>query len=162
MPDVIASDSPYSVEERDVLRQVAGILIPASEEYHVPGADDEAIFARILVLATERAESIRAGIEALEALARALCNRGFLELSAAQQTSLLRDEANSRLLRQMIHCTATSYYEDGRVLESIDLKSTPPFPGGHEIEQGDWSLLDPVRARAPFYRNIKAARKRTT
>ena len=37
MPDVIASDSPYSVEERDVLRQVAGILIPASEEYHVPG-----------------------------------------------------------------------------------------------------------------------------
>lgn len=162
MPDVIASDSPYSTGERDVLRQVAGILIPASEEYHVPGADDEAIFARILVRAAERAESIKAGIEALDALARVRCNEGFLELNAAQQARLLRDEANSRLLRQMIHCTATSYYEDGRVLASIGLKSKPPFPGGHEIEQGHWSLLDPVRARMPFYRNIKAARNRTT
>ena len=162
MPEVIASDSPYSIEEREVLRQIAGILIPASEEYNVPGADDEAIFARILVLATQRAGSIKAGIEALDALARAHYDRGFLELNASRQTSLMRDEANSRFLRQMIRCTATSYYEDGRVLASIDLKSTPPFPGGHEIEQGDWSLLDPVRARAPFYRNTKATRKRTS
>ena len=40
---------------------------------------------------------------------------------------------------------------------SIDLKSTPPFPGGHEIEQGDWNLLDPVKARAPFYRRVEKA-----
>ena len=160
MPDVIASDSPYSIEQREVLRHVAGILIPASEEYNVPGADDETIFTRLLVLATERAESIKAGIEALDALARARYDKAFPELDAAQQASLLRDEANSRFLGQMIHCTATSYYEDGRVLASIDLKSTPPFPGGHEIEQGDWSLLNPVKARAPFYRSTKAVRNR--
>jgi len=154
MPDVIASDSPYSTEERDMLRQVAGILIPASEEYGVPAADDEAIFARIVVLAGQRGESIKAGIKALDAQAKARYDEGFLVLNATHQASLLRDEANSRFLRQMIRCTATAYYEDGRVLTSIDLKSTPPFPGGHEIEQGDWSLLDPVRARAPFYRNI--------
>ena len=162
MTDVIASDSPYTIEEREVLRQVAGILIPASEEYNVPGADDEAIFARILVLAAKRAESIKAGIEALGALARARYDKGLLELNAERQTSLLRVGANSRFLRQMIHCAATAYYQDGRVLASIDLKSTPPFPGGHEIEQGDWSLLDPVKARAPFYRNAKAVRKRNS
>lgn len=160
MPDVIASDSPYSIEERDVLRRVAGILIPASEEYRVPGADDEAIFARILGLASERAESIRTEVEALQTRAKERHDESFLELNGAQQTVLLRDEETSGFLGQMIHCTATAYYEDGRVLQSIDLKSTPPFPGGHEIEPGDWSLLDPVKARAPFYRDVNADRKR--
>ena len=152
MRAVIASDSPYSHEEREVLRQVAGILIPASDEYGIPGADDETIFARILVLATERAESIKSGVDALNELARKRHDEDFVGLNDAQRTALLRDEASSIFLRRMIHCTATSYYQDGRVLESIDLKSTPPFPGGHEIEEGDWSLLDPVKRRAPFYR----------
>lgn len=160
MPDVIASDSPYSIEERDVLRRVAGVLIPASEEYNVPGADDDAVFARILVLAAERAESIKAEIRALDALARTRHDEGFAGLNSALQTALLRDEASASFLRQMIPCMATAYYQDGRVLASIDLKSTPPFPGGHEIEQGDWSLLDPVKARVPFYRNVKATPKR--
>ena len=157
MRDVIASDNPYSVEEREVLRQIAGILIPESDEYGVPGADDEAIFARILVLASERAESIRSEIEALQTRAKVRHDEGFLGLDGAQQTVLLRDEKTSRFLGRMIHCTATAYYEDGRVLQSIDLKSTPPFPGGHEIEQGDWSLLEPVKARAPFYRRVEKA-----
>ncbi len=157
MRDVIASDNPYSIEEREALRRVAGILIPASDEYGIPGADDETIFARILVLATERAESIKSGIDALNALARKRHNEDFLGLNDAQRTALLRDRASSTFLRRMIHCTATSYYQDGRVLESIDLKSTPPFPGGHEIEEGDWTLLDPVKARAPFYRRVEKA-----
>ena len=155
MADVIASDSPYSIEERDLLRRVAGILIPASEEYGLPGADDEAILARLLVLASEREESIRPEIGALQARAMERHDKGFLELNGAQQTALLRDEETFRFLGQMIPCTATAYYEDGRVLQSIDLKSTPPFPGGHEVEQGDWSLLDPVKARAPFYRESR-------
>ena len=157
MPDVIASDNPYSIEEREVLRQVAGILIPASDEYGIPGANDETIFARILVLAAERAESIKSGVETLNARANERHGGDFLDLNDAQRTALLRDEASSTLLQQMIHCTATTYYQDGRVLESIDLKSTPPFPGGHEIEQGDWTLLDPVKARAPFYRRVEKA-----
>ena len=155
MRDVIASDNPYSMEEREVLRRVAGILIPASGEYGIPGADDEAIFARILALAEERAESIRSGIETLQALSMGRHDRGFHALNDTQRTALLRDEANSGFLHQIIPCTATAYYEDGRVLASIDLKSTPPFPGGHDIEQGDWSLLDPVKARAPFYRETQ-------
>ena len=160
MRDVIASDSPYSSEEREVLRRVAGILIPPSDEYGIPGADDDLIFARIQMLATEHAESIKSGIDALNRLANERHDDSFPRLNETQQTALLRDEANSGFLRRVIRCTATSYYQDGRVLESIDLKSTPPFPGGHEIEQGDWSLLDPVKARAPFYRSMKVVRNR--
>ena len=157
MRDLIASENPFSTQERAVLRKVAGTLIPASDEYDIPGADDETIFARILVLAAERAESIKSGVDALNVLARERHNEDFLGLNDAQRTALLRDRASSTFLRRMIRCTATSYYQDGRVLESIDLKSTPPFPGGHEIEQGDWTLLDPVKARAPFYRGVEKA-----
>ena len=46
------------------------------------------------------------------------------------------------------------YYRDDRVMVSLGLEPRPPFPKGHELEQGDWSLLDPVRARAPFWRRV--------
>ena len=37
------------------------------------------------------------------------------------------------------------YYRDDRVMVSLGLEARPPFPKGHVLEQGDWSLLDPVR-----------------
>jgi hypothetical protein len=37
-------------------------------------------------------------------------------------------------------------------MQSLGMEVRPPFPKGFEVEQGDWSLLDPVRVRQPFYR----------
>jgi hypothetical protein len=33
------------------------------------------------------------------------------------------------------------------VLRSLGLELRAPFPQGYALEQGDWSLLDPVKAR---------------
>jgi hypothetical protein len=44
------------------------------------------------------------------------------------------------------------YYRDDRVMLSLGLEPRAPFPKGHVLEGGDWSLLDPVRARKPFWR----------
>jgi len=41
------------------------------------------------------------------------------------------------------------------VMLSLGQEPRPPFPKGHVVEQGDWSLLDPVRARPPMYRVVK-------
>ena len=41
-----------------------------------------------------------------------------------------------------------------RVLESLGTPPRPPFPEGYEVDQGDWSLLDPVRNRGPIYRPV--------
>ena len=30
----------------------------------------------------------------------------------------------------------------------------PPFPKGFDVEQGDWSLLDPVKRRGTIYRPV--------
>ena len=40
------------------------------------------------------------------------------------------------------------------MLEAIGVEPRPPFPKGYQVEQGDFSLLDPVRARGPIWRDI--------
>ena len=58
--------------------------------------------------------------------------------------------ALTMLSRLILQC----YYRDDRVLLSLQMERRPPFPKGFQVEQGDWSLLDPVRARKPFYREV--------
>ena len=48
--------------------------------------------------------------------------------------------------------TARCYYRDDRVMASIGIEVRPPFPEGYAVEEGDLSLLDPVRARGPIWR----------
>ena len=154
MDNIIGSDNPFTDDERNLLRQVAGLIIPASNQYNVPGADDETIFGRILVLAAGAAETLKFQLEAFENLAAKRHKECFSNLDKADKITLLKDTTNSNFLNRMIMYTAECYYADGRVLESINLKSTPPFPGGYELEQGDWSLLDPVRKRKPLYKKV--------
>ena len=52
------------------------------------------------------------------------------------------------LTRIILQC----YYRDDRVMRSLGMEPRPPSPKGVEVEQGDWSLLDPVRARPILYR----------
>jgi hypothetical protein len=58
--------------------------------------------------------------------------------------------AAATLIRVVLQC----YYRDDRVLRSLNLELRPPFPLGYTLEQGDWSLLDPVKARPPMWRKV--------
>ncbi len=49
------------------------------------------------------------------------------------------------------------YYRDDRVLLAIGHEARAPFPKGYEVEQGDWSLLDPVKRRAKLWRDDRVA-----
>ena len=44
----MSADSPLTPAQRDDLRAIAGVMIPASAEFDVPGADDPAIQADIV------------------------------------------------------------------------------------------------------------------
>jgi hypothetical protein len=68
--------------------------------------------------------------------------------AVAQDLRATGGEAVATLTRVVLQC----YYRDDRVVRSLGLEPRPPYPRGHELEQGDWSLLDPVRARPPFWR----------
>jgi hypothetical protein len=80
----------------------------------------------------------------------------FADLEPARReapAAQLRDSGGQSLIyleRIILQC----YYRDDRVMRSLGLEVRPPYPKGFEVEQGDWSLLDPVRARRKLYREI--------
>lgn len=53
---------------------------------------------------------------------------------------------------------ARCYYRDDRVMRSIGMEVRAPYPEGYQIEEGDWSLLDPVRKRGKIYRDVDEGR----
>ena len=132
------------------LRCLAAMIIPASAKHGVPGADDDLIFADILKSIGRDGDDVRAALAELHALAGG--SFAALEperrVAVAEQLRASGGAAVAVLTRVVLLC----YYRDDRVMHSLGLEARAPFPKGHELEQGDWSLLDPVRARAPFWR----------
>jgi hypothetical protein len=131
--------------QRDDLRIVAAMIIPASDEYQVPGADDPVIQADMLATLGRDTALVR---QALDHLAR-LTGRPLAELDAVKREAIATEfratggVAAATLVRVVLQC----YYRDDRVLRSLGLELRAPFPKGYTLEQGDWSLLDPVKAR---------------
>ncbi|MGH6714592.1 MAG: hypothetical protein ACREDC_00210 [Bradyrhizobium sp.] len=139
--------------QRDDLRVIAAVMIPESTEYHVPGADDAVIQADILTTLGRDTKPVR---DALDHLAR-LAGRPLAEFDGAKREAVAREfrasggTAAATLSRVVLQC----YYRDDRVLRSLGLELRPPFPKGHALEQGDWSLLEPVKARLPMWRRVR-------
>ena len=127
------------------------MMIPASAEYGVPSAADDAIFGDILQSIGPDAGHVTAVLEALDAMS----GSPFADLNPQRRDAIaaqLREtggEALVYLTRIILQC----YYRDDRVVRSLGMEPRPPFPKGFEVEQGDWSLLDPVRARPKLYRD---------
>lgn len=144
-------DTLTDAEIRD-LRALAGLMIPASTTHGVPGADDELIFVDIV----ENLERDTADAQtALRQLA-ALSGGAFADLSPerrAEVAARFKQEGGAPLFalnRVVLLC----YYRDDRVMRSLGQEPRSPFPKGHVVDQGDWSLLDPVRRRPPMWRRI--------
>lgn len=154
MSDVIQNDNPFSSAELDLMRGLAGLMIPASDEYGVPGANDDAIFDVIVTRAKESADGVKAGLHEVEALSRGRHGQDFLALDNETALTLAEDLRDKYQLHLLMSITAQCYYQDDRVLVALAIEPRPPFPQGHEVTQGDWSLLDPVRARKKFYRPV--------
>jgi hypothetical protein len=144
------NNEPLIEAEIADLRCLAEMIIPASTKYDVPGADDDRIFSDIL----NSIGNDRNDVCAVLARLRALAGGPLAALDVARRGEVaakLRSEGGapvSVLTRLVLLC----YYRDDRVMVSLGLEARPPFPKGHELEQGDWSLLNPVRARKPFWR----------
>ena len=145
----MSADSPLTPAQRDDLRTIAGMIIPASMEFDVPGADDPAIQADIVATLGRDAGLVA---DALDEVAR-LAGRPLADLDPARREAVAlelraKGGAAATLTRVVLQC----YYRDDRVVRSLGLEPRPPYPIGHVLEDGDWSLLDPVRARRPMWR----------
>jgi hypothetical protein len=132
--------------QRDDLRTIAAMIIPASDEYKVPGADDAAIQTDILATLGRDTAMVSAALDHLAKLA----GKPFSDLDPVKRDAVAKEfrasggAAAATLTRVVLQC----YYRDDRVLRSLGLELRAPFPQGYVLPQGDWSVLDPVRKRA--------------
>jgi hypothetical protein len=142
-------DTLTDAEIRD-LRALAGLMIPASTTHGMPGADDERVFADIIKSLERDTADAQTALRQLATLS----GGAFADLSPerrAEVAARFKQEGGAPLFalnRVVLLC----YYRDDRVMRSLGQEPRSPFPKGHVVEQGDWSLLDPVRNRPPMWR----------
>jgi len=135
---------------------IVQMIIPASQTAQLPGADDPRILADIAASLGRDRERVLQALACLEAMA------------GEQQPGVLFDELPGQirdgivtqfraeqpaLATVLADATVRCYYRDDRVMRAIGMQPRAPFPEGFALEQGDWSLLEPVRARGPIWRN---------
>ncbi len=148
MSAILGSDQPFTGRERKVIGVLCEGNIPADPEAKLPSASDPAILAVALRKAVQHESRPRSGLQTL-----------FEEADPESMTdteivALVESNPRLRSLSRIITIiTMQAYYQDHRVLTAHGLAARPPFPEGHEMEADDWSLLDPVKSRTPFYRS---------
>ena len=149
--------SGLSADEVRALRDVAATMIPASAERGLPGADDPAILADIVKSVGRDLPLVREALAAIAAKSRgAFATMGVDHREAFINDYHAKGGAAAATLGRVI---LAAYYRDDRVLLALGLEARAPFPKGYTVEQGDWSLLDTVRTRAPFWRDDRVGKR---
>jgi hypothetical protein len=141
-------DADLSATEYRILNRIAGIMIPPDAEHRVPAANDPVIFADIV-------RSIGRDMADMKAVLAVLAEAQFLDLddAAAEACALTLLNTPSPLVGALSRCVLQCYYRDDRVLVALGHEAHAPFPKGNFVPQGDWTLLEPVKARGPFWRD---------
>ena len=138
----MADTACYTKDELDALAQIAGLIIPASAEFGVPGADDPAIFADLVKTAAPYRNQLSLALNGFAGAASASDPGSAFRQTFPQEAALIQG--------LLVQC----YYRDDRVMRSLGMEVRAPFPSGFQIEDGDWSLLDPVKERSQLYRDV--------
>jgi len=122
---------------------IVGLIIPASETFGQPGADDPDILHDIMT----------SGGHLRNRLADAMATLPVGKTLAATQVAAFRQSfpVEAGLIQTL---TIQCYYRDARVMRALKIDVRPPFPGGYVQEPNDLSLLDPVRQRGEIYRKL--------
>jgi hypothetical protein len=143
--------TPLTDEDRRTLAHVLDELVPPSDDGRMPGAGALGLAAWVEEAARGRSELERFLARTLAALG----SRGFAALERATRLELLNGiaRAEPEAFRALLAVTYAGYYHQPRVVEALGLEPRPPFPKGYEVPPNDPALLDPVRRRAPFFRD---------
>lgn len=147
MANIISTDQTFSASERNVIAAIAAATIGPEPTRNLPGADDPEIFPALLNQAEHFASRIKQGIAVLDSTRKSAPSFDDDLLGRIDTDPRLR--SFSRIMSIVI---MQAYYQHPSVLRALGLASRPPFPQGHEVESGDWSLLEPVQQRGSIYR----------
>jgi hypothetical protein len=148
------AETLFTDEQAEALQQAVDMIIPASIEHGLPGAGDPVIFADILATASAQYEATSTALAALDSVAHDRQDAGFAALAPdardAAATAFRQSHPGEAELLATI--TVQCYYRDDRVMRSLNMEARAPHPAGYTVDQGDWSLLEPVQHRPEFFR----------
>ena len=151
---VAAPEPRLSDAETKDLAKIAGTMVPEDTALGMRGADDPAILEDIVRSVGRDLPLVRAALAAIAAKS----GGAFGEMDQTAREGLINGwyasgGAPALALGRVI---VGAYYRDDRVLLALGHEARAPFPKGYVLEQGDWSLLDVVRERRPFWRDDRA------
>lgn len=146
-----------SPQQKSALTAVLDELIPAGEDGRMPAASQAGVAEHVLAQVDASPDLAQAVVAGLSALAELLSERGAAELArlAPQDRALLLNalaERSPAFLPGLVFHAYTSYYQHPAVLAGLGVPPRAPHPEGYPMEESDFSLLDPVRARPPMWR----------
>jgi len=156
--NLITSDLPIPGALRETLCRLLDLMIPASGDGRLPSAGSLDLYADRGRLDDAVLDALRDGLDGIAALARERSGREFAALDDEEAMATVNEyrAIAPQFFAVFVVQSAARYYQHDRVLIAIGLEPRAPFPLGNDIPEGDWSLLDPVRARAaargPLYR----------
>lgn len=137
----------------ETLKIVLDTLIPGDEgDWQAAGSLGLTDRTRALLADAPEADAVAALLSALP--------QNFPAASPeAREAALARAEAERPAAFEALLVAAyNAYYTDGRVRDVIarltGYPNRPPQPEGYDLPPFDERLLDPVRARAPFWREV--------
>ena len=141
---------------RRTLVALLDTMIPADPDLGLPGAGDDAIAES--VVQSIRASSMRTiidGLTFIDELSKAMNRCRFDELDPdVREEFFFKQKLDLRdSVRVLGSIAVHSYYCDSRVMNSLGMEARAPFPEGFTVEEGDLSLLEPVKARGKIYRD---------
>ena len=146
----------FNEDDARALASVLDQIVPSSGDGRLPGAGEAGLvdyIAKAIEQSPDLAPAIEEGLAALAELSREH-GAAFPELTDEQKTAVMAELGTKApaFLGGLTYQTYVGYYQHPRVLEGLGVPGRPPHPEGYELETGDLSLLDPVRARPKLYR----------
>ena len=153
MNDKIIATENLDVALRSTLSALLDTMIPANDELNAPSAGMEDIVSDVVRSMSGNAPTI------VSEMLNRLNDRSptpFENLDSHDRWQAFSESqrTDGHALRTLGGILLQCYYRNDQVLESLGMEARSPFPLGNEVEQGDWSLLDPVKARGSFYREV--------
>lgn len=143
-------------EQKRTLEAVLDEVIPPSSDEKFPGAGSLGLTEEVETKVGARWTAIAQGLAKLDELSRSHGGESFAALANEERQPVLKELAmiQPTLLPSLIAPTYSAYYRAAPVIEALGRDPRPPYPEGYELDAGDLSLLDPVRARSKLYRKV--------
>jgi len=144
--------------EMRALAAVLDRIVPPSGDGRLPGAGEPGVAGSVAAGLDEHPAlrpGVAAGLAGLDAQARERGGADFAALDAADRPAVLDTVAAEHpgFLGPLVLMTYLAYYRHPSVLAALGLEARPPHPEGYAVPPTDFSLLEPVRRRRPFYRD---------